>query len=193
MLSDQLAEYIAKIRCDCQITLFVQLLRFQTRPAAIYFAAADRAAKDHHDVPVTVIRATVSIFPRSPAKLGHRYQNNVGHAIAHIPVECCGGVAERLQQLVQLRHLFGVMIQSANFAKGGFPSCTRFDNSGNLLQVGADLAAYCTPFTGVFGVRLRDWIIFTASNAFFPAAIRFASDDVAYIVSRAPAASRSRT
>ena len=74
----------AKVGSDREVSAFVELARFKTRPAPVNVAAFHRAAEHEHDVAMPVIGATVSVFTRGATKLRAHHQANVTQAIAHV-------------------------------------------------------------------------------------------------------------
>ena len=95
----QLAEYVTEIRCDGEIAFFEELLRCEAGPSSVDLASIDGATQHHHHIAVTVIGATVPIFPRGAAELRHRDEDDVRHSIAHVFGKGREGVSELLQQL----------------------------------------------------------------------------------------------
>src|SRR5262245_35965544 len=153
----QFTEHGAEIGGDLQIPSLEELFRFESRPRPIYLSTADRTSEHKHDIAMAVVRAVVAIFGGGPAKLRHRDDHDVFHAVSHIAGEGSQGTPELREELRQLPILVAVMIPSPDFRKGGFQTCIRFDESGDLshsvtefsLILGAIWRAVGSPIDGL--------------------------------------------
>src|SRR5437667_12061086 len=87
MLLGKLAEHVAKVGSQRQVATFIQLLVLHSRPFAVDFAAAHAVANDEHCIRVSMISPTITILAPCPAKLGHRQDNYIIHALTELPVQ----------------------------------------------------------------------------------------------------------
>ena len=116
----KLAENIAEVGGEGEIAALVELLFLQAGPLAVDLAAFDAAAHDEHGIRVAVIGAAIPVFVRSAAKLAHRDQDHIVHAIAHVLPEGGQGLAVFTQQIAQLRRFVDVMVPSTDIGECHF-------------------------------------------------------------------------
>src|SRR4051794_27649582 len=80
----ELAENIAKIRCNGKIARLIELLDGDSRPVAVNLAATDAASEREHHVRVTMVSAAVSVLFRCSAELGHGDDHDVLYSVAEV-------------------------------------------------------------------------------------------------------------
>src|ERR1051326_393077 len=94
----------------------------------------NRAAKNHHDVPMSMIGSGIAIFSRRTAKLRHRHQHNVGHTVVHVAGKGGKRRTKFPQKVSELRPFIDVMIPTAYVSEGGLDSCVGLDQPRDLLE-----------------------------------------------------------
>src|SRR6266478_5901066 len=82
MRLDQFTQHATEVGGQGQVAPLVELLLGKPWPVSEYFAAANVAAHDEHDVGMPVIGAAVAVLARRPAEFRHRDQHSIRHAIA---------------------------------------------------------------------------------------------------------------
>ena len=68
----------------------------------VNLAATNSVADHKHRVSVSVVSPAISVFFGGAAKLRHRQDHNVVHALSEVGVKSRDGVAELLQQIAKL-------------------------------------------------------------------------------------------
>src|SRR6266849_2467793 len=143
VLHRHLGKEIAEVRRHSEVALLVELLAREPRPRARHPAAFDRAAQDEHGGRVTVVRPAIAVLSHGPPELRHRQDDDVGHAVAEIPVErgqTLGELHEPLRELPLLVALVGVRVPAAHVGKGDLEPHVGLDELGDLLQAVAEPA-----------------------------------------------------
>ncbi len=131
------AEDIAEIGSQLEIASLVELIALQAGPLAINLFAAHAVADYKHRIRVAMVGAAVSVLPGSAAKLRHRQNHYVVHALTEIGVERRDRVAELLQQIAELTAraaLVDVSVPAAHVGKRHLEPDTGFDQLRNLQQ-----------------------------------------------------------
>jgi hypothetical protein len=98
VLFNQFAKDIAEIRGYGEIAILIEFVGLQARPPAIDFATPNGAAQHHHHVAVAVVGSVVSILFNSAAKLRHRHEDDIFHAVTHIADKCGKRISKLLQK-----------------------------------------------------------------------------------------------
>src|SRR5258708_11601439 len=94
MAAHNFGEYAAEVGRDGEVAPVVALFAREPGPAPVDLPAADvLSTDDHHGVAVAMVGAAVAVLGDGPAKLAHRQDDDVGHAIAEVPRQ--GGKAAR--------------------------------------------------------------------------------------------------
>src|SRR5438045_540823 len=102
MLPHDFTEHRPEVCRQRQVASLVQLLRLETRPAAVNLAALHAAADHEQTTGVSVIGPSTSVLSRGPTELRHRENHDVCHAIAEVRHERKGGFCEVIQSLREL-------------------------------------------------------------------------------------------
>src|SRR5262245_12912924 len=101
----QFAQHGTEVGGHLEVPFLKKLFRFQTGPPAIDPSAANRPSQQEHHVAVAVVGTVVAIFGSGSAKLRHRDDDDVFHAVSHIARERRKRITELLEKLRQLRIL----------------------------------------------------------------------------------------
>src|SRR5256714_10204562 len=86
---------------------------------------------------MAVVRATVAVLTRSAAKLRHRQNHYIIHALAEVCVKRSDGCAEVSQQIAELSLLIAfvdVRVPAADVREGDFQPDARFNQLRSLPQ-----------------------------------------------------------
>src|ERR1700682_3963646 len=89
---DGFAEHLAKFGGNGQVAAFVEMLLLQSGPAAVHFAALDRAAQNKHDVGMTMVGAAVAVLARCASEFRHGDDHGVSGQIAEVGPERGNGL-----------------------------------------------------------------------------------------------------
>jgi hypothetical protein len=84
MLARDLREHGAKVRRQCQVASFVQLLWCEARPFSVHLVSLHVTADHEESTRVAMVRAAISILLRHAPELRHRHDDDVVHSIAKI-------------------------------------------------------------------------------------------------------------
>src|SRR5690242_15425510 len=94
-----LAKDVAEVSSQREVASFVKLIALKSGPLTVNLSATHAVAHHEHRVGMSVVRATVAVLFHRAAKLRHRQNNNVVHALAQVLIERREAGAELLQEI----------------------------------------------------------------------------------------------
>ena len=106
-------------------------------PFTVNLTATDGAAEHHETGGVAVVRAAVAVLADGAAKLAHRQDYHVVHAVAEVLVqrgEAAGEFRESIGQLALRATLIDVGIPAADLGKSDFDTDVSLDHLGDLHE-----------------------------------------------------------
>ena len=86
MGNDDLREYFAEVCRQRKVSTLVKLFWRQTRPLPVYLAPFDRTTRHEKAAGVAMVRSSGAVLADCPAKFGHRYEDDVAHAVPQITI-----------------------------------------------------------------------------------------------------------
>ena|SRR5437016_3888419 len=99
MLDEDLGEHAAKVGRQREVSALVELFGREAGPLAVDFTASDGASGEEHTTRMPVIRAARAVLPDRAPELGHRYDDDIAHAISEIAIQRGNTITKILQAI----------------------------------------------------------------------------------------------
>src|SRR5215475_1209430 len=140
MTAYEFAQHLAIVGCNSEIATFEELFFFEARPLPVHLAAVDRTADHDHKAAMSVIGSAVAVLFHRAAEFGHRYQDNVLHAVSHFLAEPSDAGRKLPEKIRKLLILISVVIPPDDISKNHFNAGLCFQQARELLQIAAEFA-----------------------------------------------------
>ncbi len=144
MLLGDFAEHVAEVGRQSEVAPVVEFVGVESRPLAVNFPAARRAADDEHGVGVAVVGAAVAVLSCRAPELRHREDHHVVHARAEVCVEGVDAARKFRQtrrELAARAALVDMRVPTAHVRERHFEADARFDELRDLQESVAELRA----------------------------------------------------
>src|SRR6266704_5601272 len=143
VFGEDFAEHGTKVRGECEIPAFVELMIVQAGPLAVDLPATHVSAHHKHAIGMAVVRTVVAVFFCGAAEFAHGDKNDVLHAVAEVLVKRGQSLAEIAQQIRKLAlhtAFVEVVVPSAAIDKQNFHADVRLQKLADLLETLAEAA-----------------------------------------------------